>query len=328
MTVRRNNFAGQTINSTVTTGNSAASGAPFTTVSPGTGTITYVADPASGSRIAIRLTPGGDSSCYVRDANFNDPQISLSDCFYYSGPPSGDAPVHQVTVGATSCASICITAAGFVRIKGVAGATLATATAALTAGHWYRFETQILSDASAGTVACQWYIDDGATQTGSLSVSGRNTRGGAITNVDRGTADSAAAGYLANWYYSNLQAKDGTTTALGAFPTYAANAGPDQSGVEPYVTVTLDASGSSGASTYAWTQTGGTAVTLAGATTAHPTFTAPATLNGDSLVFTLVVNGNSDPDTVTVSVAPHTCWVIDRPAGSPTVGSPVRITLI
>lgn len=95
-----------------------------------------------------------------------------------------------------------------------------------------------------------------------------------------------------------------------------ANAGPDQANSEPYSVVTLDGSGSTDPdgtiTTYAWTQTSGVAVTLSSASAQKPTFTAPATMDGSDLVFSLVVTDNSGavstPDTVTVSVLPHNEW--------------------
>ncbi len=96
------------------------------------------------------------------------------------------------------------------------------------------------------------------------------------------------------------QKVDGTTTAT-------ADAGADRTvlfGTE----VTLNGGGSSseneGASlTYAWNQLSGEPVTLSGANTAKPSFTAP-TVRTD-LVFQLVVNDgayDSGPDTVTIVV--------------------------
>ncbi|HMJ76080.1 MAG TPA: PKD domain-containing protein, partial [Iamia sp.] len=85
----------------------------------------------------------------------------------------------------------------------------------------------------------------------------------------------------------------------------SASAGPDQV-VAPGATVTLDGTGSSdpeaGVLDYAWVQTAGPAVTLTGADTASPTFTAPAV---GVLTFELTVtddNGATDTDTVTITV--------------------------
>jgi len=85
-----------------------------------------------------------------------------------------------------------------------------------------------------------------------------------------------------------------------------ADAGPDQ-GVSTSSPVTLDGSGSSDpngdALTFSWVQSSGTGVTLVGATTDSPTFTAPAIAS--ILTFQLIVNDgefDSSPDSVTVTV--------------------------
>ncbi|MCP3101855.1 myxosortase-dependent M36 family metallopeptidase [Myxococcus sp. K15C18031901] len=87
-----------------------------------------------------------------------------------------------------------------------------------------------------------------------------------------------------------------------------ASAGEDQR-VAPGATVTLagtasDADGD--AITYAWTQVSGTPVTLTGADTATPTFTAPTVTTSTTLVFSLVATANgvsTEPSTVTITVA-------------------------
>lgn len=89
--------------------------------------------------------------------------------------------------------------------------------------------------------------------------------------------------------------------------TPTANAGADQT-VEPNATVTLAGMGSDSDGTiasYAWTQTGGPAVTLTG-TGANRTFTAPSVSGGTMLTFSLTVTDNSGAtspaDTMTVTV--------------------------
>ena len=86
-----------------------------------------------------------------------------------------------------------------------------------------------------------------------------------------------------------------------------ADAGPDQTGVVPTSTVTLDGTGSKFASTFSWVQTAGTAVTLANATTANPTFVVPTATTSKSYTFALTikdVNGTSVTDSVVVTTDP------------------------
>jgi hypothetical protein len=86
-----------------------------------------------------------------------------------------------------------------------------------------------------------------------------------------------------------------------------ANAGPDQNGVVPTSTVTLDGTGSTFASTFSWVQTGGPAVTLNNAKTANPTFVVPSAPTPQTFTFALSitdVNGTPATDTVQVTTDP------------------------
>ena len=96
--------------------------------------------------------------------------------------------------------------------------------------------------------------------------------------------------------------------------------------------VTLDGTGSTDPDadplTYAWAQTAGPAVTLTGANTGQPTFTAPPS---GALTFELTVDdgrGGTDTDTVTITVdATPPSVVLTSNAGDPVNGSiPVTIT--
>ncbi len=106
----------------------------------------------------------------------------------------------------------------------------------------------------------------------------------------------------------------------GAAPNVAptANAGADQTTVEPYALVTLDGSASTDPDgtivDWSWMQVGGTpTVNLAGSGDSR-TFDAPATVNGTALTFELTVTDNegvTGSDTCTVQLLPHTWWLID-----------------
>jgi hypothetical protein len=98
-----------------------------------------------------------------------------------------------------------------------------------------------------------------------------------------------------------------TITVLGSAAPPLANAGQDQLGVVPTSTVTLDGTASRFASTYAWTQTGGSPVTLSNASTANPTFVVPSSKVSSSFTFLLTikdVNGTGATDSVVVTTDP------------------------
>jgi len=80
-----------------------------------------------------------------------------------------------------------------------------------------------------------------------------------------------------------------------------ANAGSPQS-VLAGSTVTLDGSGSTGATSYLWKQTGGVAATLSSTTAVKPTFVMPNT--PDPVVFQLTVTGPGGTDVATVQISP------------------------
>ena len=103
-----------------------------------------------------------------------------------------------------------------------------------------------------------------------------------------------------------------TLTNVNEQPT--AEAGDNQFGLQPNAAVTLDGTGSSDPDTddtltYAWTRTGGPAVTLTNGNTATATFNVPAGLTqATTYTFKLTVTDSdnlSDEDTLTVKAGPN-----------------------
>jgi len=86
-----------------------------------------------------------------------------------------------------------------------------------------------------------------------------------------------------------------------------ADAGPDQAGINPGVTITLDGSGSfdldAGQTlTYTWLQTAGIPVTLSNVHAIKPTFTAPVGPTAMSFQLTVSDGHASDQDSVNIGV--------------------------
>ena len=104
-----------------------------------------------------------------------------------------------------------------------------------------------------------------------------------------------------------------TVSIVNVLPT--ANAGNDQV-VNEGAIVDLDGQTSSDSDgsidSFNWTQTAGTAVSVSGANTATPSFTAPSVISDTVLVFSLVVtDNNGDTDTASVSITVTNVLVVD-----------------
>ena len=85
----------------------------------------------------------------------------------------------------------------------------------------------------------------------------------------------------------------------------SANAGSDQAVLEETVVILNGAATDPDGDpiTYSWSQTAGPQVTLSGATTPNPTFTAPSVSSTEILTFQLIVNdGIEDSNIATVDV--------------------------
>ena len=199
--------------------------------------------------------------------------------------------------------------------------------------------TVLATAAPEVTGTTSFTVTEGETAVGTLAASDADTPSGDLGWSVTGGTDSAhfalsAGGALAflaakdyetpddadsdGTYNLTVQVSDGTSSATGDISVALANrneapvadAGADQGDVGGGTTVTLSGSGedpdAGDTLSYAWTQTGGTSVTLSAPAAAATTFTAPSGLEQDTgLTFTLRVTdreGLFDEDEVQVAV--------------------------
>jgi hypothetical protein len=138
---------------------------------------------------------------------------------------------------------------------------------------------------------------DGSASINAVSYAWTQTSGPAVTltNADKATAtftapaEEATLGFQLTATGPSGSSTDDVLVHVEAVTTAVADAGPDQTGVLVGNTVLLDASKSTGASSFAWSQVSGPAVTLTNADTERASFTMPATTT--PLVFKVTVTG-------------------------------------
>lgn len=333
-----NSAEGGTNGSTVTVANSGgASGNAFDAAArSGTGTLTYSNASSAHGGLSIHVnTPVAADTSFVVWSTGNDADVAARFYLYLNALPSSAVNILTVRSASAQTAVIALNSTNRLQLQNAASGVVNTMTNSLSINTWYRVELQATVGAttSTGSLAYQYFALDDTTPLGSFSTTTTNTGTAPVTTVRFG--DSSGSSGFINMLIDDTKVNFGSSVALGPVANSAptANAGPDQSNIEPYAVVTLDGNGSSDLDgnplTYSWTQTGGLpVVTLTGATTATPSFIAPATLNGTTLTFSLTVNDgqlSSTPDTVNVDVVPHTIWLL---GDGGVIDSPIAISII
>lgn len=193
---------------------------------------------------------------------------------------------------------------------------------------------------SGGRATYDGSVEAAVTLDGSGSINGDSyawtqTSGPSVTLTD---ADQKVATFTAPAQEATLgfqltvsgpagSSTDDVLVTVQAVTTPVADAGADQTGVLADNTVLLDASNSTGAASFAWTQVSGTSVTLTNADTSRASFTMPAT--SSPLVFRVTITGpagtasdevtiTAQLDTLTISRAEYRSdqqqWRIDGTA--------------
>jgi hypothetical protein len=309
--LKYNTAQGGTNGTTVTAGNSGGgSGDAFNGVSNANGEWTFSNANSIRGGLAYKCVQAGSAS-----TNLNWDIAALTDFygrayFYFTAMPSSSQVLlkGQNAGFASETWRVDLTNTGALRIRDSAGTLLTTSTQTLVTGAFYRFEWHVIAGTGvAGSIELRVYAADAPAPYYSYNNDACNTNT-ETSHVFFGP--SISTGSLPTFYLDELALS--TTDWIGVSPGTTVNAapvasaGPDVTVVQGSV-VTLDGTGSIDSdgtiASYAWSQTSGTTVTLAGATTAQPTFTAPA--GPAVLSFQLVVTDNrgaTGTDSITLTI--------------------------
>ena len=279
----------------------------------------------SGSNVTL-LTPNSVISTFIAPrVQFGQPAIALTFGLVVTSAAGGVSPQSTVTITVNPPATAGTPVANAGTAQTVPSTTAVTLNGSLS------------SDPNGNVLTYAW------TQTAGTAV----TLTGANTATPSFTAPTLVPGSPSEVLSFSLTVNNGFNSSLAAITTVTvesttaqapvANAGTAQT-VASDATVTLNGSTSSDPNgltlTYAWSQTAGTAVTLASTTSALTTFTAPHVAYNaaaQTLSFRLVVRnaaGLTSTSSVNVAVSPAPLLAPTVTVGAPqTVNSGALVTL-
>jgi hypothetical protein len=322
MALKTNTAEGQTNATTVTVANSddfgdAAVGTPV--IGAGS-SIQYDTSQHMHGSASFKFVAASGVSDYIPIAlTSSNGTLDASYYYRYPGNPSVENRIGHVVTTGTTKVSICVNTNGTLRLRDAAsgGAATAIGTASfLTSGTWYRLEVKATKGTTTtdGVIHLAIFTGDGTTALATFDATNYNTGTANFTDFYFGRSGAIAA--AETWYLDDLQVQDGlgSSTYLKGTGVVVpvANAGPDQGPLAGNATCTLAGSGTNTPTSYAWTQTSGTTVTLSSTTAAAPTFTTPSDLTGGTLIFSFTATnaaGTSTADTVSITYDAVSDWI-------------------
>jgi hypothetical protein len=223
----------------------------------------------------------------------------------------------------TAAASLGITTAGKLQLYNNAGTGISATlfTTVLSANTTYRIEYAITPGATStsGAAEIALYTNNGSTAIETQSVTGQNFDGAAGPISQFRVGQIVAGTWNGTTYFDTIRVQDLSTGFIGPYSSGATvSAGSNQTNIEPWSTVTLTATSSSGSAT--WSRVSGPNPTLLGSGALTRTFEAPASFTVQTSVFR-ATNGAATDD-VSITYLPATEGIVT--STGPVVVLPVR----
>lgn len=289
------------------------------------------------SNNSLHVTAGASESGYAQFTQVAATQSSICLDLVFNTVPVSAQHLLELRNSSAVAAIFGITSGAKFQIQDAASATKRTFVNTVVAGQKYRIWLACTPGTTTanGSIQGAYFLDDNATVPSGESIyvgtASVNAGTSPITAYNIAKITNVTATLDANFgtvAMDNASMNDpGPDSALP--PT--ANAGPDQTDLEPYATCTLTSTGSSGGggtiSSYLWRQISGPTVTLSSTTAASPTFMCRSASTAQALVFGLKVTNSlgvqSAEDTVSITYLPGTELV-----ASGGVWVPIRTTTL
>jgi hypothetical protein len=216
-TLFTNNAEGGTPGATVTTANSGgASGNAFTVVARGAGaTLIYSSTAAAHGTLGYSLAGSSGTSTAVGWSGLSATSIAAR--FYYN--PGTVAPAALIRLldirnPSGTAARIELATTNQLFVQNNAGVTVDTFPTPVKPNTWYRVEIAISISASAATIDCAYYLDDGTTPVdAAYATTAGNTGTASVAQVSFGSA--ATATWTGTSYFDDLAVQTGTTSFIG-----------------------------------------------------------------------------------------------------------------
>lgn len=323
MSIWINSAEGGTNGTTVTVSNSATSGNKFSNVTADSGTsITYSSSAAAHGSLGYALAAATGSSTGLTTTAFasdGSGQFALRFYVNFSTLPSGTHVICSVYDSTNAPAlQIAVRTDGRIYITGLTA--IGTTASAISANTWYRIEAQgtVGTTSTNGSANFDYYALDSTTSLGNVNSASANLGTTGIASYIGLGKISSGTTFAGTIMLDDIAFSTQTTAPIGPYvstnvpPT--ANAGSNQTNLEPYKVVTLSGTDSDSDGTVVsrqWRQISGSpSVSLQNATSATATYTAPGTISGTTLTFGYTVTDNggtaSTESTVTNTIYPAT----------------------